>query len=122
METAVSPVIVHMAEKRYHGPLPLQGNCLLQLSLGCLLPWPLLSHDCLVSLDGNWDFSNQPVKVETTNNSMRKHLCKEGQVPPAEKSCARSSMSTVPYSLKRAAGITAITQILGNKQKDKMGS
>lgn len=72
-------VIVHMTEKRYQGSSPLQGNYSLQLFLGCSLPWPLLSRDCLVSLGGNWDFPNQPVKVETMNNSVTKHLCKEEQ-------------------------------------------
>lgn len=68
--------IVHRTEKRYRSSSPLQRNCPLQLSL---LLRPLLSHDCLVSLGGNWDFPNQPVKVETMNNSVTKHVRKEEQ-------------------------------------------
>lgn len=57
--------------------------CLCKRTAHCSspLPPPTASSPgpCWVSLGESWDFPSQPVKVETMNNSVTKHLCKEEQ-------------------------------------------
>lgn len=97
--------------------------CLCKRTAHCSspLPPPTASSPgpCWVSLGESWDFPSQPVKVETMNNSVTKHLCKEEQASTCrEVLCMQLHVHSCPAARREQQGFTAITHILENKQKD----